>query len=167
MRDRLRFRDVALVPILTRSPIHSMLRSLIRAAVFTRPRPSALRRGQRQRLNCGMPLGEIGIQSRQVPAQRLCRVRRTRHQRGMDAACAHIRAHANPAKGRILKPRFGPLRADMNPRVRTRGGLCIESSKGLGGGRPGARRSSGAAASRTDCPRRSRGVAHRVRRSEG
>ena len=111
----------------------SMVHPLICALIPNRPRPPAFRRGQSYSLYRRMLLGQVRVQSRQMPAERLGRVHRIRHQRGMDAAGAQIRTYAHPAQGRILESRLGSLESGVNPGWRARSSLGVERGEGLAG----------------------------------
>jgi hypothetical protein len=66
-----------------------------------------------------------------MSAQRLGRVVRFRQQCGVHLASTGIRAHTNPAQGRILKPCLGPMNPGMDPTRSPRPRACVERGKCL------------------------------------
>jgi hypothetical protein len=81
-----------------------------------------------------MLLRQVVVQPGHVPAQRLAGVCRTGYDGGMNTARAPVRAHANPAKRRVLKSAFGSLGSRMNPCRRTRRIGSVKSGKCVAAG---------------------------------
>jgi hypothetical protein len=75
--------------------------------------------------------GEVSIESIHVPAEILCRLRRSWDQGGMNSAAAQVRAHPHPAQRWVLKPCLGLPWAGMRPCLLPRRGFGVERGKRL------------------------------------